>query len=245
MVISGILTAVLLVLCKVYARDEKVKNRILKVSAIITVIIHYSNLWVNFFASGGNVAIENNHILPVYPCNVMMWALLAASLIKNQKCVAFRILSEFCFYVGTVCGVIGIVFNANFGSTPTLANYDILKGLLSHSTMLFGCLYMMTGGYVRVRVFNAVSVLAGLAVFVICGIGVNLLYEACGMTPPDGMFLKSNPYISASPIVLGLLAVVLLFGALVIWEQRLPKEERWYSKIRFHSSTAIERKENC
>ena len=242
MVISGIVTVALLALCKKYVRDEKVKNQILKISAIITVIIHYSNLWVNFFASGGSTTIENNHILPVYPCNVMMWALLAASLMKDKKSVGFRMLGEFCFYVGTVCGIVGIVFNANFDHTPTLANYDILKGLLSHSTMLFGCLYMMTGGYVRIGVFNTVSVLAGLAVFVLCGIGVNLLYEACGMTAPDGMFLKSNPYIPASPIALGLLAVVLLFGALALWELRLPREERWYSKLRgrYHSPVAVE-----
>ena len=151
MVISGVLTIALLVLCKVYARNEKIKNQILKFAAIITVMIHYSNIWVNFFASGGSATIENNHILPVYPCNVMMWMLLAASLIKDKKCIAFQLLSEFCFYVGTVCGIVGIVLNANFDHMPTLANYDILKGLLSHSTMLFGCLYMMTGGYVRIR----------------------------------------------------------------------------------------------
>ena len=65
MVISGVLTAVLLMLAKGYAGEETAKNRILKFSAIITVVIHYSNLWVNYFVSGGNAAIENNHILPV------------------------------------------------------------------------------------------------------------------------------------------------------------------------------------
>jgi hypothetical protein len=44
------------------------------------------------------------------------------------------------------------------------------------------------------------------------------------------MFLKSDPYTSVSPIILGIVAVALLFCGLAIWELRLPKEERWYSK---------------
>lgn len=232
MVISGLLTAVLLVLSGVYAKDEKAKNFILKCSAVITVAIHYSNLWVDFFVSGGNASIENNHILPVYPCNVVMWMLLAASLMRNKKHLLFQLLAEFCFYGGTICGVIGIVFNTNFGNTPTLADYDILKGLLSHSTMLFGCIYMLVGRYIKIRVFNVVSVTAGLSSFVVCGVAVNELYEWFGMEPPDGMFLKSNPYIDTSPMVLGVWAIIFLFFALALWELRLPEEERWYTKLR-------------
>ncbi|MBQ7416134.1 MAG: YwaF family protein [Oscillospiraceae bacterium] len=231
MVISGALTVALLALARKYAVNDEVKNRILKFFAIITVVIHYSNLWVDYFVSGGTATVENNQILPVYPCNVVMWMLLVASLLRDKKRLLFQMLSEFCFYGGTICGVVGIVLNVNFGNTPTLADYDILKGLLSHSTMLVGCLYMLVGRFIKIRVFNAVSVAAGLGCFVICGVAVNALYEAFGMTPPDGMFLKSNPYISISPIILGVLAVVLLFCGLALWEMRLPEEERWYKKL--------------
>lgn len=232
MLISGLLTAVLLVLARRYIKNETTKNYILKFFAILTVVIHYSNLWVDFFVSGGNATIENNHILPVYPCNVVMWMLLIASLLQNKKRLLFQLLGEFCFYAGTVCGVIGIVLNANFGNNPTLADYDILKGLLSHSTMLFGCLYMLVGGYIKIRVFNVVSIALGLCCFVLCGLGVNALYEHFGMISPDGMFLKSNPYMNISPIVLSCWALLFLFAGLALYEQRLPKEERWYCKLR-------------
>ena len=230
MVISGAATVALLVLARRLAKTETAKNRILKFFAIITVVIHYSNLWVDYFASGGTAIIENNQILPVYPCNVVMWMLLIAALMKDKKHLVFQMLGEFCFYGGSICGIVGIVLNANFGNNPTLADYDILKGMLSHSTMLLGCLYMMAGGYIRIRMFNAVSVAAGLGSFVLCGMAVNRLYEHFGMTPPDGMFLKSNPYTSVSPIVLGIVAVALLFCVLAIRELRLPKEEQEYSK---------------
>ena len=235
MVISGAVTAALLYLARRLAKTETAKNRILKFFAILTVAIHYSNLWVDYFATGGTATVENNQILPVYPCNVVMWMLLIAALLKDKKSLVFQMLGEFCFYGGTICGVVGIVLNANFGANPTLADYDILKGMLSHSTMLFGCLYMLAGDFIRVRVFNAVSVAAGLGTFVLCGMAVNRLYEHFGMVPPDGMFLKSNPYISVSPIILGILAVALLFIGLSIRELRLPREERWYSKLKLRN----------
>jgi len=232
MVISGALSAVILVLAARYAKKEEAKNCILKFFAIITVVIHYSNLWVDYFATGGEATIENNHILPVYPCNVVMWMLLVAALLQNKKRLLFQLLGEFCFYGGIVCGVIGIVLNANFDSTPTLADYDILKGMLSHSTMLLGCIYMRTGGFIRIRMFNVVSVTTGLATFVVCGLLVNGLYKANGMEAPDGMFLQSNPYFDTSIIVLGLLAVAILFCILSVRELRLPREERWYTKLK-------------
>lgn len=231
-VISGILTVLLLALAGVFAKDDKPKNFILKFSAILTVAIHYSNLWVDYFLTGGEATIENNQILPVYPCNVVMWMLLIASLIEKKDCLLFKVLGEFCFYGGFVCGVVGIVLNKNFGNTPTLADYDILKGMLSHSTMLFGCIYMKTGGFIKVRAFNAVSVALGLATFVACGFLVNGLYEHFGMESPDGMFLYSNPYIPFSPMILGVGVVILMFLVLALWELRLPREERWYVKLK-------------
>ena len=231
MVISGILTVVLLALAAKFAKNDTAKNRILKFAAIITVVIHYSNLWVDYFTTGGTATLENNQLLPVYPCNVVMWMLLIASLLNNKKCLLFQLLSEFCFYGGFICGVLGIVMNTNFDNNPTLADYDVLKGLLSHSTMLFGCLYMFVGKFMRIRVFNAVSVTAGLAVFITCGIAVNALYTSFGMEPPDGMWLHDNPYIGIPPLVLGLLFVIVLFVALHLWDLRLPEEERWYKKL--------------
>lgn len=224
MVISGVLTAVLLVLCRKYVKKESNKNHILKFFAIVTVLIHISDAWVDFFTSGGSASICSTHILPIYPCNVIMWMLLIASLMHNKKHIIFQMLGEFCFWGGIICSTIGIVLNQNFGNTPTLADYDILKGLLSHSTMLFGCIYMLVGGFIRIRSFNALSVTAGLAIFVVCGITVNRLYEAFGMEPPDGMFLLSNPYLPISPILPGIGAVIILFFVLRLVEKRRTKK---------------------
>lgn len=232
MVISSILTIGLLVVFALFVKEKNTKNLILKIFAILTVILHYSDLFYGFFANGGEETISSTHILPMYPCNVVMWLLLAASLIKNKDSVIFRVIAEFCFYGGIVCGIVGILLNANFDSTPTLADYYVLKGLLSHSTMLFGCIYMLVGGFIKIRVFNALSIAIGLASFVVCGLLVNGLYSIFNMESPDGMFLRSNPYFPVSPIILGVVAVIVLFGVLALTELRLPKEERWYTLLK-------------
>ena len=237
-ILSGVITILLLALCRHCVRDESKKNCILKITAVVTVLIHYSNIWVEYFTTGGTVTVENNHLLPVYPCNVVMWMLLIVACMKEKKGLWFDMLAEFCFYGGTVCGVLGIVLNTNFDNTPTLADYDVLKGLLSHSTMLFGCLYMLIGGYIRIRVFNSVSIMAGLLCFISCGMAVDSLYIACGMEAPDGMWLRSNEYLPIPPLLLGALAPVIVFIVLSLWELRLPSEERWYHKRKVRDSHA-------
>lgn len=219
MVISGLLTAILLALAAKFAQNDATKNRILKISAVVTVLIHYSNLWVDYFTTGG-AAVEANQILPVYPCNVVMWMLLAVSLMPNKSGVVFRVLSDFCFYGGSVCAALGIILNANYGANPTLADYDIFKGLLSHSTMLFGCVYLFTGGYIKVGIFNLVSMLSGIAVFAVCGVGINALHDWFGLEAPDGMWLRSNPYIPFPPMILAVAVVLVLLVFFSLREKR-------------------------
>ncbi len=228
MVISTILTAVFLALALIFVKNQEKKNLILKASAVITIIIHYSNVWVEFFANAGDITVESNHILPMYPCNVVMWLLLITAFIKHKDSLIFKLLSSGCFYVGIVCAVVGILLNANFDANPTLSNYYVLKGLLSHSTMLFGCLYLGLGRFFKVGVLNALGSAFVLFFFVLCGMIVNGLYDAFGMVSPDGMMLKGNPYFSLPVPVLAIFAIMVMFIALALYELRLPKEERWY-----------------
>ena len=224
LLISGVLTALLLYVAAKYARSERVRDLPLVLSAVLTVLIHYSNLLVDYFQNGGSATIENNHILPVYPCNVVMWVLLIAALLKNKQGLVFRVMAEFCFWVGSLCGIAGIVFNINFATTPTLADYYILKGLVSHSTMLYGCLYFKFGKYIKICAKNAYSVAACLLLFLVCGLGVNHLYECFGMNPPDGMLLLPNSFLPFSPLWLAVILVPLLYGILTLFDRAAAKK---------------------
>ncbi len=232
MVVSFAITIGLLVLFYFTIKNEKGKRAVLIVAAISTVVLHFSSLWVDFFSTGEAIAQEPM-LLPIYPCNVVMWMLLIVSILKKRENnVAYKMLAEFTFYAGVICGIIGIVLNENFANNPNLADWEILKGLLSHSTMIFGCTYLLVGGYVKIRVFNVVSGIVGLIIFLIDGMIINGLYSLFKLDPCNSMYMLENPFPQMpwlSPYLMGLFAVILVFVITAIYEQfALKKEERWY-----------------
>lgn len=234
MVISAIITSALLVLFHLKARDEEQKIRILRFFAIITVVIHISSLWVDFFKTGEAIA-QSVMLLPIHPCNVCMWLLVIVSFYKDKRSIVYKLLSEFTFWAGTVCGSIGIIFNENFASNPTLADYDVLKGMLSHSTMLLGCIYLLVSGFVRIRVSNVISVVAGLTLFVIDGAIINALYSIFDLPPCNSMYLLEVPFANMpwlNTLVIGIIGSLVCFAITAIYETiTLPSGERWYHRL--------------
>lgn len=233
--ISFIAIGILLYLAHRYVDDGAVKDRILKTSAVITVIIHYSSLYYDYFTAG-YAEIENNMILPVYPCNIAMWALVICAFIKNRDGMFFKIIAEATFYLGTVGGIIGIVFNEAYISTPDFRDFNVLKGMLSHVTMLFGSIYLLVGKYIKIRVDNMISAVAGLAFMVVDGAILIFLFKKFGIDPPNIMFLLENPFPELpwfNTLTIGILAILLVFTVTALVERfLLPSEERWYTKIK-------------
>ena len=232
-VISGVITAILLVACK-FIKSEKNSIRVLKASAISTVILHYSSLYVDYFTTGV-AEVSGNMLLPIYPCNIAMWLLvITAFMPKNGK--AFKMIALMTFYLGVIGGVVGIVINENYIANPNLADWDILKGLLSHSTMLFGCLYLLTGKFIKIRVSNMLTIMIGLVGMLLDGLFVIWIYRHFNLDPPNAMYLLSTPFDNIPWLTtwtIGVLAVVILFAFTVIIEQIFVKKgERWYNKIK-------------
>ena len=246
--ISGLLTAVGLILAAKYCRTEKQKDAVLKISALTTVALHYSNLWVDFFTTG-TATMGQNQLLAVYPCNVMMWLLLVVAFLKKKDSLGYTILAESVFWVGTICGVAGILFNVNYSNNPDFSNYGIVQGFISHSTMVFGCIYMLVGKYVRIRVFNVFSSACCLILFVIDGAIVNGLFSLCGIPAVNAMFLQEPPFPELpwlNPLLFGVVILAVFFGALALYEWKcFPPEERWYEKCKraFHNADKQSTKE--
>ena len=242
MAISLLVTVGLLIVAAKFATKKEQKNAILKITATVTVILHYSSIWVEYFTNGGSTAgLEGSHLFPIYPCHIMMWVFFIAAFIKNKEGKAFTVLAEFCFWVGIVCTTIGIVLNENYANNPNFSDWSIFKSMVSHSTLLFGCLYMRVGGLMKIRVFNVVSAFIGLAAFIVDGLFINWLYDVCGLPEVNAMYLLHSPYPEVpwlSPIPLGLGALLILFGALALYEYlALPVEERWYTKLKAYVKT--------
>ena len=233
-VISFALTAVLLFVNVRKVKDPTKKNEILKASALLTVVLHYSSLYTDFFRDG-SATVEKSMLLPLYPCNIAMWLLLIVAFMKDKESKVFQILSEITFYLGLVGGILGIVLNENYIATPNLADWGILKGLLSHSTMLYGCIYLLAGGYIKIGVRNMISVLIGLCGLVLDGALMIALFKAFDLEPVNCMYLLEPPF-PAMPwlnvLTIGLLALALVFAVTAIYEQiALKKEDRWYYQL--------------
>ena len=217
--------------------NQNTKDNILKVFAVITVVIHYSSLWVDYFTTG-EAQVDSTMLLPVYPCNICMWMLLIVAFMKDKQSALYKLLTEFLAIAGTVCGLIGLFANEIFISNPDFFDYDSLKGLLSHSTMIFGTMFILTQGYVKVRtICMTISTAIGLCIFAIIGAIVNLIFYLCNLDPVNAMFMLEFPYDipGASFITLGILGVIVVFIMTSIYELLfLKSSERWYHNINKH-----------
>ena len=79
---------IVLYLCKKYIKEERNKNLVLLFSSIITILVHYSSFIYLWFKDGDTVGyLEQNPnlLLPIYPCNVVMWGCLIYGLIRNKN----------------------------------------------------------------------------------------------------------------------------------------------------------------
>ena len=239
-IISGISSVILLFLLFRFCKTEKSKFTALKFFALITVILHYSSLWVDFLTTG-SATVENSMLLPLYPCNICMWLLLIAAFAKKRETFAYRALAEFTFWAGCVCGVVGIVLNEQYAIHQSLSNYYVLKGLLSHSTMIVGAALLAVFGIVRIRVRNVLSVALGMLLFLIDGAAMNALYAHFELPPCNSMYLVQAPFADfhwINTTVIGSLALVVAFVLTALYEQIfVPKAERWYRQFKRSNHT--------
>ena len=230
------IVTLLLILCKKVIRKESTKDIVLKSVSVAVVAIHYSSLYVDYFTNGGEAMIENNMILPVYPCNIVMWLLLIVAFMKNKNSSLYRTLSEFTFIGGTFCGLIGVLFNINFLNNPDIFNYDIFKGLISHTVMIFGTVYLCVKGNMNIEVSRTTkSIFWGLVIFAVDGFIINALFEIFKIPSVNAMFMIEPP-LPALPFfnffTMGVLGVLLVFVGLNIYESIvLPKQDRWLTKV--------------
>lgn len=223
---STILTVIGLILAKKFAKTNKQKSRVLKIAGWLSVAVHFSSLYVEFFTRGTATA-DSSILLLMYPCNIMMWLVVICGYLPKDNKFAQKIF-EFVFFVGTICGIIGMVFNQNYDANPTLLNWFSFKGLLSHSCFIFGTIYLLVGGFVKIRVSNCLSVLVGLLGMIGIGALNNWLYQIFNLGQPNSMYLQFPPFESMPWInvwTIGLMAMVLMFAITEIYELFALKEE--------------------
>ena len=99
-------------------------------------------------------------------------------------------LATFIAYAGTF-GALITLFECHYfaGPEPDLSFGNFKRSMISHSTMMVGCLYLFVGGYVKIRVSNLIPYCVGLVGCLVLGIAVNGLFAAFGLPSPNAMYL--------------------------------------------------------
>src|SRR5690606_33311645 len=105
-------------------------------------LLHISIMWVTYLKNDGNYGYAFDNILfPIYFCNLTMYCLMICSFL-NPTTKGFKIFATFTAWGGIFGSLISLFYPDYYLNTPTLKDWGVLKSMLSHSTMLVGCLYL-------------------------------------------------------------------------------------------------------
>ena len=229
---------------KKYAKGERTQSIVLIAAAIFTIVFHYSSFGIKLL-TGGN-ALEYlrqtpNLILPIYPCNVVMWSALIFAFLKNKKSKLGSFLADYLFWFGMVSTLVGMFANVDFIKNPTLADYENIKSIGAHATLLFNVLLLPSFGYIKADVKRNITSIV-ISIFQMAAIGgyCNLVFLTLASEEiaydVNAMFLIHSPFDGVDFLiypVIALIAVPIYFFVFVVCDLCAHKKgERFYDKIK-------------
>ena len=231
-------------LVKKCVKKESIQNFIFIAAAIFTIVFHYSS-FIFKLLSGGNameyLSETPNLILPIYPCNVVMWSALIFACLKNKKSRVGSFFVDYLFWFGVVSTLVGMFANVDFINNPTLADYENFKSITAHATLLFNIFLLPIFGYVKIDVKrNIMNIIISILIMAIIGGYCNLVFHAlvseAAAYDINSMFLIHSPFGGLDFLtypVISLIAVPIYFGVFVICDMCAHKKgERFYNKVK-------------
>ena len=197
-----LLIAVGLWIIKRYVKKKHTQSVILVSAAVFTILFHYSTFLLKLVSFGDAMEYLRatpNLILPIYPCNVVMWSALIFALLREKHSKVGMFFSDYLFWFGIFSTLVGMFANVDFINNPTLADYENVKSIAAHATLLFNVLLLPIFGYVKIDVKRNIKSII-ISVFVMAGIGCycNLVYHALvskeAAYDVNSMFLLHSPF---------------------------------------------------
>lgn len=241
-IILILIIVALLIAVKKWGQGERTKRVLLLLAPLVTIAFHYSSFLYHLFFTGTGAAYlgENpNLILPIYPCNVVMWCALIYGLLPNKDGKFACLLSDYIFWFGIASTLVGMFANVDFILNPTLANFEVTKSIVAHATLLFNVLLIPLFGLLRPDFFRNLRnmVISVLAMYII-GLYCNLVFEALVSAEKaydvNSMFIIHSPFAGAPflryPLIaaLGLLIYLIIFTACDTITT--PRGSRWFDR---------------
>lgn len=212
---------------KKYVHRERTQNLILCAAAIFTIMFHYSTFGFKLLSGSDAMAYLSdtpNLILPIYPCNVVMWSALVFALLKNKKSRFGKFLADYLFWFGIVSTLVGMFANVDFINNPTLADYENVKSIAAHATLLFNVLLLPFFGYIKIDMKrNLTNIIISIFMMGAIGCYCNLVF--CTLASPEAAYDVNSMFLIHSPFegldfltypVIALIAVPVYFVVFAI-----------------------------
>ena len=212
---------------KKHVKRERTQNILLLTVAVFTILFHYSSFIIKLLTNGGVIDYLRetpNLLLPIYPCNVVMWSALIFAFLKNKESKFGLFLADYLFWFGIVSTLVGMFANVDFIKNPTLLDYANVKSIGAHATLLFNVLLLRTFNYVRIDVKRNVtniiiSILAMAAIGAYCNLVFSVLASKEIAYEVNSMFLIHSPFEDVDFLiypVIALIAIPIYFSVFVI-----------------------------
>ncbi|MBQ9743508.1 MAG: hypothetical protein IJW19_00090 [Clostridia bacterium] len=241
-VILMLIIALLLFAVKKWVRSDRAKKVILLLAPIVTILFHYSSfLYHSIFTGAGIEYVSNtpNLILPIYPCNVVMWCALAYGLISNRESRFALLLSDYIFWFGIASTLVGMFANVDFIMNPTLGDFEVTKSIVAHATLLFNVMLIPVLGLLRPNFFrNMRNMVISVLVMYLIGLYCNLIFSALVSEEAaydiNSMFIIHSPF-EGMPFlrypVIALVGLAIYFIIFTVCDIiTTPRGDRWYNR---------------
>lgn len=230
--------------CKKYIKKERSKSWALLLSAVVTILCHYSTFLYLLIAEGSAAKYlkENpNLLLPIYPCNVVMWGCLIYGFMRNKHSKVGVFLADYLFWFGIFSTLVGMFANVDFINNPTLKDYEVTKSILAHATLLFNVLLLCVFGHIKVDLIKnmvhiGISVVMMYVIGIYCNTIFKVLVSAEEASSVNSMFILHSPFAGVPFLrypIIALSALVLYFGLFCACEVfAYPKGNRWFNRLK-------------
>ena len=251
-----LIIAALLFAAHKWLRRPRAERILFLVAPIVTVVFHYSSFLYLLFTGGdayGYLADTPNLILPIYPCNVVMWCALLYGCLRNKNTKFALVLSDYVFWFGLISTLVGMFANVDFIVNPTLTDYEVTKSIVAHATLLFNLLLIPVFGHLRPGFWRnmfsiTVSVVAMYVIGLYCNLIFRVLVSAERAYDINSMFILHSPFEGVPFLRYPLIAAVALVIYLIIFTVcdviTTPRGSRWFNRIQHTSRKTISSNED-
>ena len=234
----------ILILLKKFCKTKRSIYIIFLIFPILTILCHYSSFLYYLLTSNGAMAYLKNNpnlLLPIYPCNLVMWLSLVFGIIRNKESKFGHFLIDYLFWFGLFSSLIGMFANVDFIKNPTLKDYEITKSIVAHGFLLLNALALPMFGFVKIKLErNLVNILISVGMMFSIGLYCNLLIGALvsydNALDVNSMFILHSPFSYDDKILtfptIAFVASLLYFVVFMVCEQIVYKPgNRWYNRI--------------